>query len=1163
MAKYKIVKTVYPSNDRIEDTENILQSFEYCKKVGDCVLCKIDPYIDWIFCKPYFHKNSYELVKLNPDKRKIITPLAKLIYEIGIGKLVDGRVYCDSKDNLCSFNNLRYVELGTHYAKPPYPLNYKVKIRNPKIDKTGKIIHRSIVRITKNNKLIKQIQLSRYIYETEVLKTSFLPKDVEIDHIDGNPLNNDVTNLRPISHVENKIKMFFNRENVYTFGSKIYELKCPVCGRIFKRKSTYPLIKRNDGNAFACSNICGSKNKNKQLFKSQIIKTYIEYNAIDSDLTNAGPVGFVKALEVIPKTKSIPVFSTIFNYIDDPKWFNAFKIIYRNRLNNGLTSGENKDFLIKVLNTLNETGVNKMAKNVKYDESTIESFDSIGIIRQRPTVYIHAIGQKGVFKMVLEALDNSIDEYMMGRGKVITVKIDSSKHIVECSDDGAGIPIGKLDDILCNLGCGGKFDNSSYEYSIGMNGMGTTIMNALSDIFECEVWRDGKHAIAKYSKGRKIKDTVIEPNKDNHHSGTRIMFRPDVTILYDITMNYELYFNCFNLWCYVHPGLIIDFTYDGKRVQICHPEGLLGYMSDNIIKAKKYKPLVKPIILNGENSALQEHEFDILQPDGTIKKEKKTAEIHMEYEVYFTWCSNVRSEYIESVANGLKTYNGGTHETGFRGAVTDAIKKYINQNDLLPKNAKYEIEGTDIRESLVALVTVKHNQPLFSGQTKDELSNTDIQFWMKSDISKKLFTWLINNKKEADNVCKLIITNAKARQAAKDAKENIIKASSGKISLIDINPKKFAGCKSKNPDECEVFIVEGDSAFGSCKLGRNTDYQSIFAVRGKGQNVIGPQTIKLSEEHQMLVEILGCGINETFDINKLRYHKIILASDADADGYNIKSLLTGFFFRFYKPIIEAGYLYEAMPPLFQINVGKGKNKTPIYLQDQKVFDSVVAYTASEAFDMEDIRTGKKLSKDLIKIYTNKLKGYKSFIESISRHTGLESELLEFIVRYYRDICKCDFKSMNALDYECSVVSISQDHLHLTIDRGYEHYFCVINSNFYNTVYLPIAKRLAEIKLMDIRFVGKHSGEKYGGSCYRNAKFIDGLLINDSAEVSRIKGLGESNPTDLRTYLLNPNTRILRRITMSDVEKAAKTLDMCLGNDIENRKKFCMNGVSVY
>lgn len=800
-----------------------------------------------------------------------------------------------------------------------------------------------------------------------------------------------------------------------------------------------------------------------------------------------------------------------------------------------------------------------MAKNIAYDESTIEKFDSIGIIRQRPTVYIHAIGQKGVFKMVLEALDNSIDEFMMGRGKTITVNIDSVKHTVECIDNGAGIPIGKLDDILCNLGCGGKFEGSSYEFSIGMNGMGTTIMNALSDIFVCEVWRDGKHAIAEYSKGRKTKDIVIESNKTNHPSGTRIFFRPDITVLYDIGMNYETYFNCFDLWCYVHPGMVIDYTFNGKKQSIVHPEGLLGYMQINIIKARNYRPLIKPIILQSKTSNVEQYTFDIPQIDGTIKKEIKQARIDMEYQVFFTWCANVHAESIESVANGLKTYSGGTHETGFRAAVTDAVKKYINQNNLMPAKAKFEVEGPDIRESLVALVTVKHNKPLFSGQTKDELSNTDIQFWMKSDVSKQLLAWMTNNKKEADNICKLIITNAKARQAAKDAKENVIKATSGRIGIVGINPKKYAGCSSRNPEECELFIVEGDSAFGSVKPARDTRYQACFAVRGKGQNVIDANVTRLSDEHQMLAEILGCGIGSEFDIRKLKFHKIILSADSDADGSDIRRILCGFFLKYYPEIIKAGYLYEALPPLFQITVGTGKSSKTLYLQDQNIFDTVVGYTASEAFDMETIGTGKKLSKSLIKLYVKKVTGFHKLLEGYSAHTGLDPELLEYIVRYYNDICKCDFKKLQSLDYDCSILTKSSTHLHFNIDRGYEHYFCVLDNNFYQNVYLPIAKKMTEILLMDVCFVGKQTGTKYGGNCYRNAKFIESLLINNQSRVNRIKGLGESNPVDVANYLLYPETRVLRQITLNDIDAANNAASVCLGKDILSRKKLCMTG----
>ena len=797
---------------------------------------------------------------------------------------------------------------------------------------------------------------------------------------------------------------------------------------------------------------------------------------------------------------------------------------------------------------MQQKGLNDKWNGRQYDESTIESHDGLEMVRVRPEVFIGRRGPEGVYKMFLEGVANVLDEFNAGRCENMWIDVDTKNNIWTVTDDAFGIPIGKFHEVCTKLSTGGKFSKSSYTFSVGLNAMGMKLLNALSTHFIADTWFDGKHGHLETFKGVENTKLFYIKNDTKHRSGTCIQWSPDIEIFEDLSADINRYLNYIEVNSYINAGIKVHFNWDGTLYEFYHPEGMSEYFKTKIIKTKKLKIVSEPKAIQNKTS--------IPNPANASKP------INMAYDMYLTWAENAHSEYVESYVNGLKTVNHGSHVTGVHMAVTKAVKDYISKNDLLPKNAKYDITGDDVRESMILLINANHSDPHYTTQVKDSIDNGNIQTFISSSVYPVLQAWLGNNKKEADNICKLVIRSAKARQAAKDAKENIIKANSGKISLIDINPKKFAGCKSKNPEECELFIVEGDSAFGSCKGGRNTDYQSIFAVRGKGQNVIGPTNIKLSEEHQMLVEIMGCGINETFDINKLRYHKIILSADADADGYNIKSLLTGFFFRFYKPIIEAGYLYEAMPPLFQINVGKGKNKKPIFLQDQKVFDNVVAYTASEAFDMESISTGKKLSKNLIKVYTNKLKGYKTFIESISRHTGLDSELLEYIARYFSDICKGNFKGLNALDYECTIISKSASHLHLSIDRGYEHYFCVINNNFYQTIYLPIVKRLAEIKLMDVRFVGKVTGEKYGGNCYRNAKFIDSLLINENTEVGRLKGLGESNPSDLRIYLMNPNTRILRRITMKDVEAAAKTLDMCLGNDIEGRKKFCMNGVSV-
>lgn len=786
----------------------------------------------------------------------------------------------------------------------------------------------------------------------------------------------------------------------------------------------------------------------------------------------------------------------------------------------------------------------KRGNGKEYTAASFESHEGLDGIRTRPTVYIGSIGREGVYRMFLEGLGNEIDEFNAGRLNEIKIVVDSTgkcHFIIE--DRALGIPIEVFHDALTKVHTGGKFGKSTYDYSIGLNGLGLKCINALSEKFIVDTVYRGKHGHFVSEKSIEKEFWIKDDNKSP--TGTRVEWIPDIEVLEELGADFARYSNMMDMNVYINAGLKINLTWDNKDFVFYHPEGLLGYFTNVVIKKNKFHILAQPLTFTNSQSL----------PHPT----KPDKFINMNYSVYFSWAENARGEYIESYVNGLRTINGGSHVTGVHMAITKAIKDYIDKNNLLPKNAKFEIDGNDVRDTLVLIVSAKHSAPKYTTQVKDAMDNKDIQFFAASSLYPMLQNWLADHKKEADNICKVVIRSAKARQAAKDAKDNIIKANSGRLNIIGINPKKYAGCSSRDPDKCELFIVEGDSAFGSVKPARNTEYQACFAVRGKGQNVIDTNIVKLSEEHQMLAEILGCGFGENYDFKKLKFHKIILSADADSDGANIRALLSGFFFKYYPEIIQAGYLYEALPPLFQIKVGNGKTAQTLYLSDQNMFDKVVSYTASEAFDMESITTGKKLSKDLIKVYVKKVTGFHKMLEGYSAHTGLHPELLEYIVRYYKDICNCNFKKLNALDYDCSVLTKSSSHLHINIDRGYEHYFCVLDNNFYQNVYLPIARQLANIELMDVRFIGKSTGTKYGGSSYRNAQFIEGLLINNNTRTSRIKGLGESDPADVANYLLYPETRTLRQITLDDIESTSKVMSVCLGKDIESRKKLCMTG----
>jgi DNA gyrase/topoisomerase IV subunit B len=782
-----------------------------------------------------------------------------------------------------------------------------------------------------------------------------------------------------------------------------------------------------------------------------------------------------------------------------------------------------------------------MKSSTDYTADTIESFENLMAIRQRPTVFIQSLGQNGVMRVFDEIIGNVIDEFNAGRGNEVDVAIDNNKHIVIVEDYASGIPLEKFVDVTTKIFTGGKFGKSSYGgTSRGLNGLGLKCGVALSEYLIADSYRDRKRAHGVYKKGAVETIEFLDEKSTKH--GTRIEYKPDIEIFGDIEMNKMQYAAFIEIITYINSGMIVRFKYNSDPViTYYHPEGMEGYFKDKIIKQKKLRVVCAPIAITDE----KETEVEV-----------NGKPVYMWYFIYTAWAENLYAEYLESYVNGLETKDNGTHVTGFHAAVTDAVKKYIQIHKLLPQNIKFEITGNDIRESCCTLVMVKHSAPIFSTQVKDSLSNQDIQFFIKASAAKYLASWLEEHPKEANEICRLAIRSAKAKAAAKEAKENIIR-SGEKTSITDIDPKKYNGCKSNNPEERELFIVEGDSAGGSAQEARNTNYQAVFRIRGKIQNTHNKKNPSFSEELLQLIQILGCGSpGKEFDIRKLRFHKIVKAADADSDGYHISTLIDGFFFKFYRPLIEAGYLYEARPPLYQIIFDEGKkSEKSIFIPDERYFKKAVTAIATGLTECMTLK-GDVLSRELTELYIRKIQGFKDCIEGYATQINISPLLLEFIVRFYSRIVKKDFKPLYALGYECSVFSESLSFLHLTVDKEYEHYFIVIDSLFYKNIYVPLYKRLSEIYLTDIKFKGKNTGAYYGGSTYLNALFLNNMLLGGGkVKIRRLKGLGESGPQELRYYLFNPMTRTINKIKLTDAAYAEKQFDIFLGNNLEEKKKL--------
>ncbi|MEM6328475.1 MAG: DNA topoisomerase (ATP-hydrolyzing) subunit B [Bacteroidota bacterium] len=555
----------------------------------------------------------------------------------------------------------------------------------------------------------------------------------------------------------------------------------------------------------------------------------------------------------------------------------------------------------------------------EYGAGNIQVLEGLEAVRKRPAMYIGDVGVRGLHHLVYEVVDNSIDEALAGYCDTITVVIHEDNSI-SVTDDGRGIPVamhpteGKpaVEVVMTVLHAGGKFDKDTYKVSGGLHGVGVSCVNALSDRLEVEVKRDGGVFAMAFERGDTVEELQrIRDMEPGEETGTTVTFTPDASIFMETVYRFDTLSARMRELSYLNKGVTI--TLEDRREDDEALRSETYYSEGGLAEFVAYLDETRDSLFNGE-----------------IHIEDETGEVPVELAMRY---NTGYQENVLSFVNNINTHEGGTHVSGFRRALTRTLKSYADNNDLL-KKAKVTLSGDDFREGLTAVLSVKVAEPQFEGQTKTKLGNGEVQGAVESLVGSRLNEWLDDHPKEAKTIIQKVILSAQARTAARKARELVQRKSAfGGGGL----PGKLADCASKDPEISELYLVEGDSAGGSAKQARDRHFQAILPLRGKILNVEKARLDKVldNEEIKNIVTALGVGLSgnpEEFDAEKLRYHKIIIMTDADVDGAHIRTLLLTFAYRYLRPLLESGYVYVALPPLYRAK--KGKREIYAWSDDQ-------------------------------------------------------------------------------------------------------------------------------------------------------------------------------------------------------------------------------------
>jgi DNA gyrase subunit B len=756
----------------------------------------------------------------------------------------------------------------------------------------------------------------------------------------------------------------------------------------------------------------------------------------------------------------------------------------------------------------------------EYGASNIKVLKGLEAVRKRPGMYIGDTSTKGLHHLVYEVVDNSIDEAMAGFCDTIKVTLTKEGSAI-IEDNGRGIPvkehptekISAATVVLTVLHAGGKFDKDTYKVSGGLHGVGVSVVNALSKDLSLTIFKDGEIHEQSFKEG--IPQAALEATGKTRKHGTKVEFWPDDSIFKEsVTFQKEILMKRFRELCYLNPKITIDFRdeRDGTK-EVYHFEGGIKQFVEDM----------------NTKTALSTAQFFQGKSDD------------IEIDIALMYC-DADSEKSLSFVNNIKTAEGGTHEAGFRAGLTRSMASYIAKNaNAKEKNTK--ITGDDCKEGLIAIVSVRVPEPQFEGQTKGKLGSSYVRPLVQKFFSENFNKYLEENPIEAKAIMSQVLLAARGRDAAKRAKDLVKRKDSMSVGTL---PGKLADCQSKDPEVSEIYLVEGDSAGGSAKQGRDRVFQAILPLKGKILNVEKARLEKIlkSDEIKNMITALGCGIGEEFDEEKLRYHKIIIMTDADVDGSHIQTLLMTFFFRFLKPVIEKGYLYLAQPPLYRYK--KGKNET--YLKDEKSLNDFLIEHGISA--IESSTMGQADLVDLFKLVAY----YRMTLKEIEKRFALP-EVLRYMIENPDNISTNNKELAKTI--EAYIAELGYNILNKTITEDTIHLFVQTNDG------------LEELIVDEILFTNPH----YNEAIHIHQKITDHITdefkdqdlltlfaeVESSAKkgayIQRYKGLGEMNPEQLWETTMTPENRRLLQVTIEDDESASDTFTLFMGDEVEPRRNY--------